>query len=127
MAGSSDSTAHSLDLIALGVCTVLLLASFVYARDRGRTRLLSYGVWASLAILVTGLILPYVIGGLGDLAHVRCAGFFGVQESCIQNFQLEFIGLTTFFPYLLVSIPIALVILISLLLGIGKSLTRHHV
>lgn len=124
LAGPNDPAHRNIDLIGLGVCAVLLVASLIYARDKGRTRTLTYGVWASLAILIAGLVLPYVIGATGDLLHVRCMGFFGVHESCIEHLQLTFILLTTLFPYLLISVPLFLVVLIALLLGVWKSLRR---
>jgi hypothetical protein len=124
--GADDSFHLSINSIAIVICVVLLLGSIVYFRDKGRTRLLAMGVQASLAILTIALVLPYVIGGIGDLARIQCEGLAG-QGSCVAYWQLQVIFLLVAFPAFFITLPILLGVLVLLLLGTGKALVRRSV
>jgi hypothetical protein len=105
---------------------VIVLAIPVYLRHRGRSRLLSVAMWIATVLVLLGLIGPFVIGGLQEAMFVRCAGFFGAQESCIQTWQLTAVILSTIYPFVLASWAVLAVLPFLTILGAWKAV-RHPV
>lgn len=97
---------------------IILLGALVYFRYRKRSRLLTAGLW-----LVTGLVwttlISFVIGGAQNWLQGSCAGFFGAQQNCIDNWSLA-VSLALFHPF--VFIPLAAIIPALLLLGSWKTI-----
>jgi len=100
---------------------ILLLSIPIYLRNRSRARLLSAVMWVVTALV--GLMLaPYILGGVQDLAQGSCAGFFGVRQSCVENWRLGVAGVL-FFP--LVFIPLSMVLGGLVLIGNRQALSKR--
>lgn len=107
--------------IAVLVDYVLLLLSIpIYLHNRSRARLLSIVMWVVTALV--GLVLaPYLLGSVQNLVQGSCAGFFGVRDSCVENWRLG-IGIVLFFP--IVFIPLSVIFGIFVLIGNRQALNK---
>jgi hypothetical protein len=99
---------------------IIALALPIYLRHRERSRLLSVAMWVATAIVWLMLLAPYVIGGIQDLLIVRCVGFFGVQTSCIESWQLGTLILSLY-PYVVALWTILAVLPLLTIIGAWKA------
>jgi hypothetical protein len=95
---------------------VVLVSALVYLPNKRRSRLLTVMAWAVTAL--AGITLsPWLFGGIQDLLHVRCAGFWGVQWSCIDGWSVAIAGLLHPFVFL----PLVVMLPTLLLMGVWQA------